>query len=443
MKCYSYQAPLLCSAVLLASFCFLGGPLCADEWRDYRGPTGQGHAQAHDLPLNWSETQNVTWKTPLPGRGWSTPVVGKEMIWLTTAIEEMLTKEEQEKRLAGLPNSSLLTTSGRLELLALGLDRASGKLVHKVSLATLDTPYALHSKNSYASPSPLLESGRVICSFGSHGTFAVDAATGEKLWENRELKINHENGAGSTPVAYKDLCILHFDGSDQQFIAALRQADGRIAWKTTRSGKLSDQIQEKKAYGTPLVTKVDGRDLLLSPAADWLYAYDPATGKELWKLNYEVLGYSIVPRPVVGNGMVYMCTSFNASDILAIRFDAGKGEIAWRRDRKGSQIPSPLLVGDRLYNAADDGVIECLDALTGKLIWTKRVGGERCSSPLWADGRIYFCNREGVTTVISPADTFEKLAENQLDGSFMASPVAVDKELYLRTDKALYRIENH
>ena len=413
----------------------------ADEWNDYRGPDGQGHSTAVDLPEEWSETKNVAWKTPLPGRGWSTPVVGEKMIWATAAIEEQLSKEEQEKRLEGVPNSGLLAMSGRLELLALGVDRKTGELVHKVSLAVIEKPYAVHGMNSYASPSPVLVNGKVFCSFGSHGTFAIDADSGKKLWENHDLKINHENGPGSTPVACFDLIIIHCDGSDYQYIAALKQADGTLAWKVERSGKLSEQIQEKKAYGTPLVTQVGGLDILLSPAADWVYAYNPADGRELWKLNYEVLGYSIVPRPVVGSGMMFMCTSFNTSDLLGVQFDEKSAKIVWRRARKGSKIPSPLLVGDYLYVTGDDGVFDCIQPLTGDVVWTKRVGGEHCSSPIYADGKIYFCSRDGVTTVIKPGPKFEQVAKNTLDGSFMASPIAVDKEFYLRTDKAIYRIE--
>jgi hypothetical protein len=199
--------------------------------------------------------------------------------------------------------------------------------------------------------------------------------------------------------------------------------------------------QLKKCYGTPLVVEVDGQPLLLSPAADWLYAYDPATGRERWKLPYEKLGFSIAPRPVAGHGLAYLCTSFMQSELLAVALDPQSPRIAWRYGRQVPQVPSPLLVGDEIYLISDKGIATCLDAHTGQAHWAERIPGNYSSSPLFADGHIYCTSREGETTVLAPGKTFRLVGSGRLDGQIMASPAAVGRAIYLRTDNALYRLE--
>jgi outer membrane protein assembly factor BamB len=252
----------------------------------------------------------------------------------------------------------------------------------------------------------------------------------------------HENGPGSSPIVWGNLVILTFDGSDKQFMAALDKNTGKIVWKTDRSGELNDNPQLQKSYGTPLILDVQGRPLLISPGADWLYAYEPGTGKEVWKLNYGTLGFSISSRPVVGNGMLYMSTGFMRPNILAVRYDsASSPEIAWRYTKGAPQIPSPLLVGEELYFVTDSGgIVTCLDAHTGEEHYRERLGGNFNASPFYADGRIFFCAREGMTVVLKPGKRFEVLARNELPGQIMATPAVVDGAIYLRTDGALYCI---
>lgn len=428
----------------LPLICLLALPVGGTEaeWPQFRGPGGQGHATARDLPLTWSETENVAWKTPLPGRGWSSPVIAGKQIWLTTAVETPISEAEKEERLKNNTGNQPLTVSGPLSLRALCVDRASGKLLHDVELIAEPLPQPTHTMNSFASPTPVIEDGKLYCHFGTHGTACLDTTTQQVLWTNRDLPLQHENGAGSSPVLWGDVLIFHCDGSDVQHVVALDKQTGKVAWKTERSGKMKDDPQLKKAYGTPLIVEVAGRPQLVSPGSDWLYGYDPATGQELWKLNYGVLGFSIVPRPVAGNGMVYMCTSFPQSELLAIKLESdGEPTIAWRFRKQAPRMPSPLLVGQELYLLSDSGIATCLDAETGEVAWTKRLPGNFCASPLLADGKIYVANRDGVTTVIAPGKTFAELAVNKLDGSLMASAAALDRALYLRTDKALYRIE--
>jgi len=432
-----------CFASMLA---LLAAPTAAcAQWPQFRGPEGQGHTTAKGLPLSWSETENIVWKTPLVGKGWSSPVIEGNQIWMTAAIESPVTPEERKKRLEGnTTGDPTLVVVGQLSLRALCVDLASGKLLHDIELMSEDQPDPIHSLNSFASPTPVIERGRLYCHFGTNGTACLDTATQKVLWTNRKLKIKHENGPGSSPVLWGDLLIVHCDGSDLQYLAALDKSTGDLAWKTERTGKMNSNPQLKKAYGTPLIVDVAGKPTVLSPAADWLYAYDPASGAEQWKVPYGALGFSIVPRPVAGHGMLFMCTSFMQSELLAIRYD-GQGEkkephIVWRYAKQAPQMPSPVLVGDEIYVVSDKGVASCLDAKTGTVHWTERLGGNFCASPLAADGRIYFSNRDGLTTVIEPGKTFKPLAKNDLKEGIMASPAAIDGALIVRTDKALYRL---
>ncbi len=415
------------------------------SWPEFRGPTGQGHADVTGLPLTWSETENVKWKCELPGKGWSSPVIAGNEIWMTTAVEEKLPPEEEKKRLVAAAAGQPLNVAGHLSMRALCVDRTTGKLLYDVELMTADGPEPIHSLNSYASPTPILQAGRLYCHFGANGTAALDTKTRKVVWKNQALKIKHENGPGSTPVLFENLLIFHCDGSDQQYIVALNKESGEVVWKKNRSGELRADPQLKKAYGTPLIATVEGSPVLISPASDWLYAYNPRTGDELWKLNYGVLGFSIVPRPVVGHGMVYMCTSFMQSELLAVKLTEKAGsapEIAWRYKKQVPTMPSPLLVGDEIYIISDKGIATCLDAATGEVHGAPlRVPGNYCASPLFADGRIYLMNQEGVTTVLAPGKEFKVLATNKLAGQIMASPAALEGALYIRTEKALYRIE--
>ena len=287
-------------------------------------------------------------------------------IWMTTAIESPISDEEKAERLKGNTGNQPLNVAGKLSLRALCVDRRSGKLIHNVELLVEPKPQPAHAMNSFASPTPVLEDGKLYCHFGAYGTACLDTATQKVLWTNRDTVINHENGPGSSPVLEGDLLIFHCDGSDQQYIAALDKRTGKLAWKTDRSGEMNAEPQLKKSYGTPLVVEIDGKANLVSPAADWLYGYDPATGRELWKVPYEKLGFSISPRPVAGHGMVFMSTSFMQAELIAFKYDQpGKPEIAWRFGRQAPSIPSPLLVGDEIYIVSDKGIATCLDAHTG------------------------------------------------------------------------------
>jgi sugar lactone lactonase YvrE/outer membrane protein assembly factor BamB/enterochelin esterase-like enzyme len=428
----------------MAAAVFATCAAAADPWPQWRGPDGQGHAPAaHDLPVTWSEQENVRWKTPLPGRGWSSPVIGGGLVWMTTAVERPVSEEERQRRTPANTGNQPLTVVGPLSLRALGVDAESGRLVHDVELLAVAEPQPIHALNSFASPSPVLAGNRLYCHVGDFGTACLDTETARVVWTSRELRLNHENGPGSTPVLWKDRLIVHVDGSDTQAIAAFDAATGEVVWKTPRSGTLRDDPQLKKAYGTPLVLPLGGRDVVVSPAADWIYGYDPATGAELWKRPYGGLGFSIVPRPVFAHGLLFMSTSFMQPELLALRLGDGTGppEIVWREKKAAPTMPSPLVVGDELYMVSEKGIASCLDAATGRQLWAERLAGNFSSSPLLADGRIYVGSREGKTYVLQPGRQAGLLATNELDGAIFATPAAVGRAIFLRTETALYRLE--
>ena len=301
-----------------------------------------------------------------------------------------------------------------------------------------------HVLNSFASPSPVLGQDRLYCQFGDYGTACVDTKRASVVWHNRSQRLNHENGPGSTPILWEDLLIFHCDGSDVQYIVALDTNTGEQVWRTDRSGEMRENPEMKKSYGTPLVTSIGGRSVLLSPASDWLYGYDPNTGEELWKVDYGILGFSVVARPVVADDVVFFSTSFMKTEFLAMQLGPEADttpEILWRYKRSVPRMPSPVLINDSVYLFGDKGIATCLDRHTGEARWTGRLGGSFSSSPLFADGKIYVGNHEGEMFVIEPGDTLSILAKNEFDEAIMASPAAIANSLFVRTDKAMYRIK--
>ena len=409
-------------ALLLTIMSLVCSPLNAADWPQFRGPGGQGHSDATNLPLTWSETENVVWKVPVAGLGWSSPSIQGDQIWLTTAIDD-----------------------GK-SLHAIALDRATGKTIHDVVVFELADPGAVHSKNSHASPTPLIEDDRVYIHFGAHGTACLKT-DGSVVWKTQELKHDHRHGPGGSPVIYQNLLILNCDGSDLQYVVALDKNTGKEVWKKKREHIGEDRISGKSsvpmAYTTPLLTEINGKIQLLSSGADSIVSYDPLTGDERWWFRYD--GYSNVPRPVVGKGHVFISSGYDRPEFFAVRVD-GTGDVteshlAWNMKKAAPLNPSPLLLGDELYLVSDNGIATCLDAVSGEQHWQERIGGNFSASPTFADGRIYFLDEEGKTTVVAPGKKFEVLASNQLEGRTLASPAMVDSSIFLRTDTHLYRIE--
>lgn len=417
----------------------------APSWKNFRGPGGQGHANSADLPIQWSEDENIDWKTAIPGVGYSAPVIEGNQVWLTTAFHSPSSPEEVARRTVHNTGSEPITVSDDATMHAICIDLESGEILKDIPLLHIDKPQWVHVENSYATPTPIIENGRLYCHFGTFGTVCVDTKTGEKVWTNQDHQIMHENGPASSPLLWRDWIIFHCDGSDKQYIAALDKVTGAFAWKTTRTGSMHSNPQLKKAYGTPVVMSTESSDVLVSPAANWLYAYDPLSGKELWKVPFGVLGFSIVPRPVVREDRVYICTGYVSSHLLAlgpIRRDAPPA-IEWEYKKQVPQKSSPLLVDHYLYFISDrGGVLTCLDAETGTSVWRKRIGGGYSASPISANDRMYFFAEDGRTTVLQVGESFRLLAENTLAGRIMASPAVSGDSLLIRTERHLYKISN-
>ena len=432
MKYFVFSLSLLASAP---------GFGAEQNWPEWRGPDGQGAASARNVQVEWSETKGVVWKTPVPGRGWSSPVIEGNEIWMTTAIEKGASPAEADRRLKTNTGDQPVTVLESVSLRAVCVARDTSKVLDDIELLNVKEPQWVHQLNSYASPSPIIENGKLYCHFGAYGTACLDTASRKVVWKNEDIHIMHENGPGSTPVLWEDRLIAHFDGSDQQFIAALDKNTGKVVWKTPRSGAMNARDQLKKAYGTPLIVMINDKPVVVSSAADWVYGYEPATGKELWKVPYGELGFSMSVRPVADDERVYFSTSFGKSKVMALKY-AGvtTPEIAWQNNKNAPKISSPVLCSGLLFYVDDGGIVSCVDTKTGEALYRERLGGKFSSSPILADGKLYFCSREGVVSVVEAGQQFMVLAQNTLDGQIMASPAAVDGTLFIRTDKALYRI---
>jgi len=417
----------------------------AGTWLQWRGPDASGHFEGTGFPTEWNSKKNVVWKVKIPGRGHSSPVVEGDLVWLTTAYETPASEEDAKKRLKVNTGGQPLNLLAKVSLRAVQINPETGKVLRDIEVFNKEKPQWVHKLNSYSSSTPCLKDGKLYCHFGAYGSACLDAKSGKIIWKNNDkrLWVMHENGPGSSPVLWGDLMIFHLDGSDKQSITALRQDTGKIVWQTKRSGKMNSNPQLKKSYATPILVENKGSELLLSPAADWLYCYEPATGKELWKLPYGLLGFSNVSRPVAGNGMVFLSTCFMKGEILGILLNGDKlPEIKWRA-RSAPKMPSPILVDDELYLVNDAGIASCLDAKTGELHWRERLHAEFSASPTYADGKIYFCDRNGVTHVVKPGKTLEVIAKNELDGTaHMASFAPYGKAFLIRTNEALYRVES-
>lgn len=436
-------------ALALMSVLFAGITFASEDWPQFRGPQGNGHSDSTGLPLTWSETNNVKWKTPIHDRAWSSPVVMGDQIWLSTATED------------------------GTKLFALCIYRESGRILRDLKLFDVANPQFAHKFNTYGSPTPVIEAGRVYVTFGSPGTACLDTKTGQVLWERRDFVCNHFRGAGSSPILFGDLLIMNFDGSDHQFVVALDKKTGKTVWRTKRSidykdlgpdGKPDAEGDWRKAFATPHVASFDGKSVLLSSGAKAHYGYEPLTGKEFWRIE-ERGQHSAATRPVVGHGLIFIPTGFSKGQLLAVQLgnslprehvvvDASKPveteqsdnssaplRVAWKLNRNVPNKPSLLLVEELLFMIDDGGIASCVEAKTGAEVWRERVGGNYSASPVYAEGRIYFFSEEGKSTVIEAGRQFKVLSENKLEDGFMASPAIAGKAFFLRTKTHLYRIE--
>lgn len=388
-------------------------------WPDFRA---HGGVWLGSLPVSWSENKNIHWKTAIHGKGWSSPVVGDEQIWLTTANED-----------------------GK-QLFAVSLDRETGQILHDVKVFDVSEPAFCHAANSHASCTPVIDDNRVYVHFGSAGTTCLDTRTARLLWQRRDLPCNHYRAAGSSPIIFENLLIIPFDGVDVQYVVALDKHTGATVWKRDRDIDFGGVDGDyKKAYGTPLVIQTAENPLLITPAAKCTMAFDPRSGKEIWRVRHG--GMNASARPTFTHGLVILTTGDGGDQLLAVRPD-GKGDVtathvAWRYNRHVSKRATPIVVDDLLFMGADDGFLTCLEAKTGALVWSERIGDTYWASPIAAGGRVYFFGQDGNMPVIAADRKFQLVSRNQLDAGCNATPAVLENDLIIRTKTHLYRVGSY
>jgi len=393
----------------------------ANNWPQFRGPNVDGLSDAVGLPITFGESENLRWKTPIHGKGWSSPVVWGKQIWLTTATDD------------------------GTEMFAVCVDLDSGKVTRDIKLwDSHPNPQFFNPKNSYATPTPVVEEGRVYVHFGSFGTAAIDTASGERLWTRQDLPCNHYRGPASSPILVDNLLVLTFDGFDLNYLAALDKRTGETVWRRDRNIQYdTDNGDYHKAFSTPKVIEVSGRRELISPSAGATAAYDPASGDELWRVRSG--GANAATPPLFGNGLVYCTTALGGWQLFAMR-PGGSGDVtathvAWKMNKAVPTRPAPILLDDLLFMVSDNSVASCLDAKSGTPLWQHRFGGDFSASPVSAGGRIYFFDEGGGVQVIEGRREFAQVATNRLEAGCMASPAIVGRSLIVRTKTDLYRFE--
>lgn len=394
-------------------------------WPQFRGPTGDGHAtQVANLPTHWSETENIRWRTEIPGKAWSSPVVWGDTIWVTTASEN------------------------GLSMSALALDRKSGEIRwSKEVFVNKETQKDFHAFNSYGSPTPVIDAKHVYVSFGAYGTAALKRENGEIVWQRRDLQCNHYRGSGSSPILFRNLLIYHMDGYDKQFVVALNKQTGETIWLKDRNVEYGTQDGDvKKAFGTPHIIEVTLPDStkqiqMLSTTSKAILAYDPTNGNELWQVRYAE--FSSASRPLFDGKHIYTNTGFSKGKLIAIASggsgDITKSHLVWEASKAIGNKPSPLLIGDDLIcTLADNGVLTAMKRSTGELAWQERLGGDFSSSPVLAENKIYCLDEKGKGHVYSIDG--KSLAVNTLESGCLASPAVAGNDLIVRTRNAVYCI---
>jgi outer membrane protein assembly factor BamB len=416
-------------------FCFLilASVICPEQvnsqnWTHFRGSNLNGIAETKDIPLKWDDSV-VKWKTIIHDEGYSSPVVYDNQVWVTTAKAD-----------------------GK-ELYAVCIDFQTGKIIYDIKVFTPDEIEGKHSLNTYASPTACIEKGFVYVHYGSSGTACINTSDGSIVWKRNDFKCKHAQGPASSPVLYKNLLILHFEGTDARFIVALDKATGKLIWKTNRPAEPYQPLAEigRKAYITPLIINVKGRDMLISNGSAVCIAYDPDNGKEIWRV---VAGAeSTIAMPVSENGVVFWYTGFTTgddgkkyTDLLAVNPN-GTGDITgtnvlWKIHEELSQNQSltPVIKDGLLYTINTRNILMCIDAATGKEIWSTRLTSNFNASPIYIDGDIFFFSVKGEVLAIKAGRKYEVVGKSQMDSGIWATPAVLRNSVILRTQKYLYRI---
>ena len=415
----------------------------AEDWNQFLGPKGESAALNAKPPTEWDAT-NYTWDTDLPGTGWSSPVIAGNRIWMTYAlITKDATEDELAEKRKGVQYPDMKTAVGTLELHAICVDAATGKIVEDKKLATINGPELINPLNSYASPTPAISDGKIVFHFGNYGTWCFDIESGKQLWQ-KAFVVDHSVGPGSSPIVYKDKVVLVCDGIDEQYVTSVDLNTGDEVWKTKRPTMRAKSGEQRKAYSTAIVADVNGSPQVIVPGAQWIVAYDAESGKEIWKADHGD-GFSVTPMASLEDGVVIFSTGFMRPEFVAVdptgTGDVTKSHLKWRA-KQAPSMPSFVSHNGMLFSVTDKGILNCINTKTGEVIKRKRVGGNFSATPFLADGNLYLPSREGVVTVVKCDATLDNIASNKLDSRIMASPAPLGNDLIIRTEKKLYRISN-
>lgn len=404
---------------------------CTSEkqsWTHFRGSNMDGHANVEIAPMHWSDTENIIWKVPVSGLGYSSPVVYDKQIWLTSATED------------------------GTEFYTYCFDFETGKLLDEKILFSSEEPQRIHSTNSYATPTPCIEDGRVYVHYGTFGTACINTNNFKVEWKRNDMPCKHMQGPASSPILHKNKLIVHLEGTEDPYVVALDKQTGETIWKSVRPAEIYDPLKPvfRKSFHTPLIINVNGKDQLISNSAFLCFAHDVETGEVIWTIEY---GFdSTVSQPLYYDGLVYVNSGWIFEDNkpyytkqFAVdpsgKGDVTKSHVKWMYDDEVPQIPTPVIVNGLMYMVHDRGMVSCIDAKTGEVVWKEKLKGNFNASPIYAAGNIYLTNVKGNCTIIKPGKTFQKVAENDLKETVKAIPVFVDDKMILRSEKALYLIK--
>jgi outer membrane protein assembly factor BamB len=399
-----------------------------NNWTHFRGNNLNGTAATQNITLKFDDS-SIKWKTKIHDSGYSSPVVYNNQIWVTTAKPD-----------------------GK-ELYAVCINFQTGEIIYDIKVFTPDEVEGKHSLNTYASPTPCIEKGFVYVHYGSMGTACINTSNGSIVWKRTDFKCKHVQGPASSAVIYKNLLILHFEGTDVRYIVALDKSDGKLIWRSDRPVEPYEQLAKigRKAYITPVIINVKGRDMLISNGSAICIAYDPNSGKEIWRVVDG--GESTISMPFTENGIVFWYAGYMVSgdgskftELLAVNPD-GNGDITatnvlWKKrdEQSQNQLLTPVIKDGLIYTVNTRNSLMCIDAATGKEIWSRHVTSNYNASPIYADENIWFFSVKGEVLIIKAGRKYDVVAQNQMDSGIWATPAILRSSVIMRTQKYLYRI---
>jgi outer membrane protein assembly factor BamB len=421
--------------LVIAAFVFVATFAArAENWPRFRGANGQGHSAETGLPIHWSATSNILWKSPIPGEGWSSPIVWDDKVFLTSVTD----------------------TGTKCHVLC--VDAKNGKAVWDQHVFD-QQPRRKEGKNSYATPTPTTDGKQVYAVFGDGSVVALSMG-GKIVWTNREVQFYSRHGLGASPILYDKLLIMSYDGStqvsaagnypqvsdtertgwqipwDKSFIAALDTKTGKRVWTGKRG-------MSRIAHVTSFIANVDGKDQLISGAGDFLGGFDLKSGERIWSIYAQ--GEGVTPSPVLGDGMLFASSGFEKTTLRGVKLGGARGDvtpshIVWEQKKGVPTQSSPIYVKPYLYAITDGGIASCFEPKSGEIVWQDRVGGNFSASPVYADGKIYFLSEAGETTVIEAGPRFKIVSRNPLGEKCQASLAISNRRLFVRSDKSLFCI---